>query len=125
MSVVLVCLVMMAQSVMAQNLVRAPRAHTPHWPNITTFDYARLLYLNPPDATAYKWYTDRLDMVEVHGNGPTVRTYNPTSAETSYAFDTTAYTSQTIRRSRTTRFRQGITVGQEPLWVLRTSRGVP
>lgn len=90
---VLISALLMGLPTHAQSLVVAPAAQSPHWSHINIYDYARSLFLASLSAPNYQWYVDHLDVIEVQGNGATVRGYNPTSKMFSYWFDQSAYQS--------------------------------
>lgn len=80
----------------AQSLAQPPAPQSPHWPHINLFAYARSLFLANLSNDTYQWYVSHLDAVEVQGNGPAVRTLNPTSELFSYQFDLSTYTSAAL-----------------------------
>lgn len=80
----------------AQSLAQPPASQSPHWPHINLFAYARSLFLANLSNDAYQWYVSHLDAVEVQGNGPAVRTINPTTELFSYQFDLSTYTSAVL-----------------------------
>lgn len=80
----------------AQSMAQPPAPHSPHWPHINVFAYARSLFLATIPSDSYQWYTSHLDAVEVHGNGQTLRSMNPTMELFSYQMDLTAFTTDNL-----------------------------